>query len=255
MIYSSPTPIQPITSHMKPKTSLRNLILAAATLGLACSAHSAVIYFDDFTTGSAGALNGQNLITPSTATWNASNWQKNTTTNSATNTSNSGSAMVPISFSAGDIIQVTARVINNTTGSSWVAMGFSSGSIASNGSGGRNWTSWRGDEVLRVHSGNATVAFNSDLSFKQAGESNTLDLRAIYDVDAGTISWLYKNPSSSTWTEYFLQTSPTSGMTHVGFANTANNVAVSSFEVINIPEPSTALLGGLGMLFLLRRRR
>ena len=134
-------------------------------------------------------------------------------------------------------------------------MGFSNGSIASNGSGGRNWTSWRGDEVLRVHSGNATVVFNSDLSFKQAGESNVLDLRALYDVDAGSISWSYKNPSSSSWTQYFLQTSPSGGMTHVGFANTANNVAVQSIEVVNIPEPSAALLGGLGLLALLRRRR
>ena len=214
-----------------------------------------VLYFDDFTTGTAGALNGQALVTPTTSTWDAGNWQKNTTTNRATNTSNSGSAMVPISFSAGDIIQVTARVANFTTGSSWVAMGFSNGSIASNGSGGRNWASWRGDDVLRVHSNNATVAFNSDLSFNQAGESNFLDLRAIYDVDAGSISWLYKNPSSSSWTEFFLQTSPQGGMTHVGFANTANNVAVDYFEVVNIPEPSTALLGGLGLLALLRRRR
>lgn len=242
---------------MKKIPSIRHIPLTLFALGISAgfSQGATVIYSDDFTTGTTGALNGQSLVTPITTTWTATNWQKNTTSDSATNTSTSGSAMVPISFTTGDIIQVTARVVNNTTGSSWVAMGFSSGSIASNGGGGRNWTSWRGDEVLRVHSSNASVVFNSDLSFKQAGESNVLDLRIIYDVDGGSMSWLYKNPSESSWTEYFNQTSLSGGMTHVGFANTANNVAVQSFEVVNIPEPSAALLGGIGMLALLRRRR
>lgn len=226
-----------------------------AVLGFAVSASAAVVYFDDFTTGISGALNGQALVTPATSTWTASNWQKNTSTDSATNSSNNGSAMVPISFSAGDVIQVTARVVNQTTGTSWVAMGFSTGSIATNGSGGRNWTSWRGDDVLRVHSSNATVVFNSSLSFVQAGQSNTLDLRVVYDFDAATMSWLYKNPSATSWTEYYSQTALSGGMTHVGFANTANNVAVQSFEVINIPEPAALALAGLGGLLMLPRRR
>ena len=241
---------------MKAKSTLRRFLTALCALGISAGfANAAVLYFDDFTTGTSGALNGQALVTPTTTTWSASNWQKNTTTGSATNPSASGSAMVPIGFSAGDVVTATARVVNNTTGSNWVAFGFSNGSIATNGGGGRNWTSWRGDDVLRVHSNNATVVFNSDLSFKQAGESNTLDLRVVYDFDAGSMSWLYKNPSASSWTQYFTTTSLTSGMTHVGFANTANNVAVQSFEVTVIPEPAAALLGGLGMLVLLRRRR
>lgn len=241
---------------MKPRSAPSHFLTSLCLLGVSAGlAGATVLYFDDFSTGTSGALNGQTLVTPSTSTWDASNWQKNTTTDSATNTSTSGSAMVPISFTVGDIVQVTARVVNNTTGTSWVAMGFSAGGIASNGSGGRNWTTWRGDDVLRVHSNNATVVFNSDLSFKQAGEGNILDLRVVYDVDAGSMSWLFKNPSASGWTEYFSTTSLTSGMTHVGFANTANNVAVESFEVVVIPEPSVAFLGGFCVLALLRRRR
>ncbi len=44
-------------------------------------------------------------------------------------------------------------------------------------------------------------------------------------------------------------------MTHVGFAANGGSTAVQSFEVVNIPEPTAAVLGSLGLLALLRRRR
>lgn len=242
---------------MKTKCTLCHLLTALCAVGISTGFANAAttIYSDDFSTGTTAALNGQALVTPTTTTWTATNWQKNTTTDSATNSSNSGSAMVPISFAAGDIITATARVVNNAASSSsgWVAFGFSSGSIATNGSGGRNWTLWRGNDQVRASLANAGLTGPTDVT--PAGESNTLDLRMIYDVDAGSMTWLYKNPSASSWTEFHSTTSLSGGMTHVGFANNVGSVAVQSFEVVNIPEPSTALFGSLGILALLRRRR
>jgi hypothetical protein len=244
---------------MKFKPTLRSLYLSVIAFALASSANAAVIFFDDFSTGTSGALNGQALVSPDTTTWTAgAAWTKNTT-NDLVSASGGASAMVPmISFSAGDIIQVSARVINNQASSStsWIAMGFSNGSIGTNGSGGRNWMLWRGNDQLRAATGNASLIGPTDVFAE--GESNTLDLRMIFDFDAGSMTWLFKDPSSSVWTTLHTQSTSLSAvadMTHVGFASNAGSMSVEYFEVLNIPEPTTALLGGLGFLMLLRRRR
>jgi hypothetical protein len=41
----------------------------------------------------------------------------------------------------------------------------------------------------------------------------------------------------------------------LAFSMTPGNSAVSGFQLIIVPEPSSALVGGLGLLVLLRRRR
>lgn len=46
-----------------------------------------------------------------------------------------------------------------------------------------------------------------------------------------------------------------SGGDELAFSMTPGNSAVNGFQLILVPEPSTALLGGLGLLALLRRRR
>jgi hypothetical protein len=45
------------------------------------------------------------------------------------------------------------------------------------------------------------------------------------------------------------------GSGNLGFSMGGQNSAFSGFQLVQIPEPSAALLGGLGMLALLRRRR
>lgn len=242
---------------MKRQAPFRNILLAAASLCLASSAHASVIYFDDFTTGSTAALNGQFLLTPDTTAWTATNVNKSTVTGTANSAGGDGRAFVAApTFNPGDLIQLTARVGNTSTGSGWVALGYSTAGngIASNGAAGRNWITWRGDNVLRVHGTNAGVVFGSDLSFTQAGEGNLLDLRILYDVDANTMTYFFKNPSDTSWTEFYSAT-PVGGIGSVGFAHNVNNTSVHFFEVINVPEPSTAMLVVLGFLGLLRRRR
>jgi len=236
---------------------LATLCALALSSGSALSA--IVIYSDDFTSGSDGALNGQALVTPTTTTWTANAWNKNTTSGIAT--SGNGSAVVGApTFSAGDVYTLTARVFNNLASSStsWVAIGYTSGTTATfNGAGvGRYWMVWRGNDEVRAFGSGASALGPSGVS--PAGESNTLDLRMVFDVDANTMTWLYKNPSATDWNQLHSVAASSSiidNIQNVGMSSTTTNVGLISFELTNIPEPRAALLGGLGLLALLRRRR
>ena len=233
---------------------LTTLVALGASIGFT---NGAVVYFDDFTTGTDGGLGGQSLITPSSAEWSTNGWSKNTTAGTISN--NNNSASVPAeSFDAGDIYQLTVRVTNTSTGNGWIAMGFASTEtgVYSSAGAGRHWMLWRGNNQLRALISGASFTGPDDVS--PAGVDNTLDLRMIFDVDENTISYLYKNPDASDWTE-LTSIPPSSGnVSHMDFVGVSSNTAgtsVLSFELVNIPEPTTALLGGLGFLMLLRRRR
>ncbi len=246
---------------MKPKTSLRNLILAAATLGLACSAHAATIFFDDFTTGSNGALNGQAPVTrPGTETWIAGSVFTKNTTNGVVNSSGTAAAYLPITtIDTNEIYMITARVSNTTTGSNWVGVGWTtqdSSTSAWNSAGtGRFWMLWRGNNELRTFTSGAGGTTNST-GTTAAGVDNVLDMRIIMDGPEETVSYYYKNPNATEWTFLFDQSlGGTSNIESVGFTTNTSGTSIISYEYTLIPEPTTALLGGLGMLFLLRRRR
>ena len=91
------------------------------------------------------------------------------------------------------------------------------------------------------------------------GETNLLDLRMVYDVDANTVSYLYKNPSATLWTDLHTLT-PTAGnisaINNVGMStNVASGVGRQSFQFVAVPEPSTLVIrtGAVGIAVAGRR--
>jgi hypothetical protein len=84
---------------------------------------------------------------------------------------------------------------------------------------------------------NITVWLNPNLSLTEAAQSASLTTSFSADANFDTIYLREGGDNGSGWT----------------FSNIA--IAESFSEIAAVPEPSAALLGGLGMLALLRRRR
>lgn len=53
----------------------------------------------------------------------------------------------------------------------------------------------------------------------------------------------------------YVKLSGLTGDSSIRMAATSGEVHVGAFQIVQVPEPSSALLGGLGMLVLLRRKR
>jgi hypothetical protein len=111
-------------------------------------------------------------------------------------------------------------------------------------------------------SGNHGITDGADWSALNTSGGN-IDMRVLLDTTAGsgnwTVTWLAKLTTDTSYTTV----RPTanaldeSKYTSVGFAFSSADIdgTLESFSLTQIPEPSSALLGGLGMLALLRRRR
>jgi hypothetical protein len=106
-------------------------------------------------------------------------------------------------------------------------------------------------------------------------QSNNTSGGFLYALNGTSLSWAAFNPAN--WTGFVHGTTPAglgvgatgsfvaqtfTNVTGVGYiigagraAGNSPSVSVSDFRVNLVPEPSAALLGGLGMLALLRRRR
>jgi hypothetical protein len=250
-----------------------NTNIVATLWGLALSTapvFSAVIFSDDFTTGTNAALAGQApQVRPGTETWRAQSvFTKNTAGDGVVNSSGSGSANLALpTFDLSKIYMVTARVTNNLASSDadWIGVGFTTQTTNTNAwnvaGTGTYWMLWRGNDNIRAFNGAGASNSPGSTTTNVAGESNTLDLRVVLDFTtggAGTVSYLYKNPSASDWTTFTTSSiteSLRNGINSVGFTTLDNNTSIHSFEYTVIPEPRAALLGGVGLLMLLRRRR
>ena len=89
-----------------------------------------------------------------------------------------------------------------------------------------------------------------------------IDMRVVLDTTTGagtwTTSWFAKNATDGSYTALGSGNIIDKNITSVGIAksNTGTSGAISSFSLTSaVPEPSTALLGALAALCLLRRRR
>ena len=127
-------------------------------------------------------------------------------------------------------------------------------------------TLWRGNDNVRAFEGTgASGSLNLTGDDVAAGVSDELDLRTTIDFTAGSFGeaiFEYRDPIAATWTnlgtatfDSATRTALLDGEKYVGYGASEAGVGVSEFELSSIPEPSAALLGGLGMLALLRRRR
>lgn len=245
-------------------------ILSFSALALSASpALSAVIYSDDFTSGTNATLNGQAPQTrPGTEVWTAGSTLKNTSGDGSVTGTGAMSAHLPMpAFQPNLVYTLTARVFNDfaSTSTNWIAIGWTtqteSGSTSAwNTAGtGSYWILWRGNDELRGFRGpGATNAIGTTGVFAP-GVGNILDLRVILDLPANTMTYQYKNPDETGWTTYAgatLVASTLNGINSVGFSTLAGSSAgIISFELTAVPEPGAALLGGMGLLALLLRRR
>ena len=243
--------------------------MVALFLATGSLASTATIFSDTFSSGTSGALAGQAPETrPGLETWRANSvFSKNTTTG-VVNSTGSGSANLAIpAFDLTKIYTVTARVTNTLASSDadWIGIGFTTQTTNTNAwnvaGTGTYWMLWRGNDNVRAFNGAGAANSVGLTTITAAGENNELDLRVMLDFTTGgfgTVSYLYKNPSASTWTTFTtsgISESLRNGINSVGFTTLDTNTSITSFEYTVVPEPGAALLGGLGLLALLRRRR
>ncbi len=86
-------------------------------------------------------------------------------------------------------------------------------------------------------------------------------MRVVLDTTAGagtwTTTWFAKRDTAGSFTEVGAGDVIDKNITSVGFgkSNTGITGTITSFSLTSVPEPSTALLGGLGGMLLLHRRR
>jgi hypothetical protein len=255
------------------KRRFKNTLLAATALfALAGTAQAAVIFSHSFSGTSANLHGTAPDVRPGTQTWVAhSSFKAN-----GSITADHASATLAWTPASGTVYYLDARFANMTTASSnWIGAGFATGSSTGNATGnrftegsapvGKAWAYIRSNStsVNDAILGSDSNGISSSVNFTSYATSiTTLDLRIVLDTTAGdgpwTATWLAKLPSESDYTVVRATTNLVSkNITTVGLTknNGLTGNVIQSFSLTQIPEPTTALFGSLGMLFLLRRRR
>ncbi len=241
---------------------------------LAASSHGAIVLSDDFS-GSGGALNGT-ITDIGGFTWTAGavfkdNGNVDTLVNGA---ANGQSAFIPYDITAGQIYTLTATVTNSF--SDWVGVGFSTElnnttatifSARHSNSGAYAW-------ILARDSATA----NQDVQFFDgAGTGGGTDALNVAGLTLSSFTNTFKIVLDTSGTNatatYFMndvqqgitQTLGTSAtvataLTGIGFsrdriASGSTGGVVDNLSLDVVPEPSSALLGVLGLLGILHRRR
>jgi hypothetical protein len=258
---------------MKSITPLLTVFAGIICAGSAAQA-ATTIYSETFSNGSVGtpsALNGSTPdITTAAATWVASRWSENGTTgtivtngNNTTNTSDDDSAFLAFTPVAGNVYTLSATMTvpagGNTNG--WVGLGFAAtntttGSFWANGTA--PWLLYRPSSEVVSFAESLSTAPNNDLGVAtnniiEGNYATSANFSIVLDTTgaAWTAEWFINAGSVRTET---YGTNPTIG--YVGFGReNGNTSAIDNFSLTVIPEPSVALLGGLGVIALLRRRR
>jgi hypothetical protein len=221
------------------KPALFGILALTATLSCG-NAFAAVIYSQTFT-GDAVTLAGTTTTTGG-GTWtragaNIINLNGNTTAGAG------GAVSLAFTPQNGFVYELTATIDVTAANGSWLGVGF----LENNDTYG-----FFGSQItptaLRT-SGWLTFA-GPGVNYTQT--SNDILIRLDTTADQWTTS-MYQGGTQmgSTFT---YTTNPT--ITRVGFVSEGTAVgSVSAFQLTAVPEPTAALLGTLGMLALLRRRR
>jgi hypothetical protein len=267
---------------------IKPLSLLTAAVGLAATPVFAVttLYFDDFSGASTSVLNG---TTPDT-TIGTNTWTAKNTTNtsfradgsiagtSGSNAQNTGSAFLSFTPTVGRIYTLEVRLSQptGTVAAEWVGIGFSNNLTVDSThnmtapNGGMPWVLWRNNgahtntDNVEAYPGRGAFPSNGAASVDYTG-TRTLTINLDTRASAWKAEWFVDGTSFYSYTYTALATDPGSFQNFDGNP-TINQVSISrsrftqpdfvSFSLTEaIPEPSAALLGGLGLLALLRRRR
>jgi MYXO-CTERM domain-containing protein len=272
---------------MKP---CRLLSLAAFAVAVPVSHAATVIYEQSFTPGA-----GTSVLNGTSPTTGASNWVAATARFQADGdfTEGAGSATLEFTPANGLVYTLDASFRNlsptATVGApeqDWVGLGFAKGQSAGGTTSdrflttnviGKAWMLYRGADTTGTlanvtHLGSATSGNNAgavpstSLNWSDATLSTTygggIDMRVVLDTTGGagnwTATWFAKLPASGSFTEVRAATALLNediNSVGVAISGTGFDGDMTFFRLTSVPEPSAALLGGLGMLALLRRRR
>lgn len=251
---------------MTTMTTLRPAFAATGLALLALPIHGATIYSETFTTGGATALNASSPdVTTGGNTWTASEWLQNgTITASGTGTTNDDGAYLAFTPTIGKIYTLSATMTAPTGGATngWIGLGFAASNgnnnISLTANNASPWMLWRPNPAASGQTANDVVSFTGAGAVGSASEgvfTGTQTLTIVLDtmVDlAWKAEWFVG--SSSVRTHTFTDVNPV--INYVGLARENGQTStISNFSLTVVPEPSAALLGGLGLLALLRRRR
>jgi hypothetical protein len=255
------------------------------------AAHAAtVIYEQSFTPGAGTA--GLNGTTPTTGAnnWVASNarFQADGDILEGGTTTSTAAGSATLSFApANGLVYTLDASFRNAAGTvnaatpnenDWFALGFAKGQSTGQSTGdrfininviGKAWMLFRAANTANVNNatqlGSATVGNTSSADWSDPTLAATygggMDMRVVLDTTGGagawTATWFAKLPASGSFTEVRAATALLDeDINSVGVAISGRGVDgdLSYFRLTSVPEPGTALLGGLGLLALLRRR-
>ncbi len=262
----------------------RLLSLASVLLGIPAAHAATVIYEQSFTPGAGtGVLNG---TAPTTG---ANNWVASTLRFQADGDFTEGPGSATLAFTPANGLvytldasfrNLTATVAAGSPENDWIAMGFANGSPTGSTTSdrfvnanviGKAWMLYRGADTVGTlgnvaHLGSATSGTVDPATWSDGTLATTysggIDMRIVLDTTGGTgnwtATWFAKLPASGTFTEVRSETDLVNediNSVGVAISNPGFDGDLTYFSLTSIPEPSAALLGGLGLLGLLRRRR
>ena len=240
--------------------------LAGLAFAAGISQAATIIYQDDFSGGTGNLAGEAPDVRLGSETWIALSGGGASgafRANGTSITGGSGGSFLQFAPSAGNVYKLSASIDVTVSSANWISIGFSNGTSGNDfivdANGAAVVTGGGGDD-------NDVFTFLGDGVSSQAAFDLNNDGLSEIDIildatDADAANWTMEFIVGGSSIRGPLTKASGSGdgswadISHVGISH--NDVAgiVESFELSIIPEPASALLGSLGILGLLRRRR